>query len=165
MAAGVTYDAIATTTLSSSSSNVSFTSIPSTYTDLILVSSLKVTVVATGGRFRFNGDTGSNYNSSIISGTGSVVGHDAYNTTFGYLAFYGPPDDTNFSTNILQIAQYKNTNMLKTTFGRSNRGYVGVSGISITWASTSAITTIDVFPEANQWAIGSTFTLYGIAAA
>ena len=166
MAAGVTYDAIATYTLSSNTSNINFASIPNTYTDLILVSSIKVTVAAQGAKFRFNGDTGSNYDGNVISGTGSVVGNDPLSTTvYGHLAFYGPPDDTNFSTNILQIMQYKNTNMFKTTFGRSNRGYVGVSAISTTWKNTAAITSIDIFPDTNQWATGSTFILYGITAA
>ena len=45
----VTYDSISTTTLNSSSGTVSITSIPQTYTDLVVVGRMKAT--SSGGVF------------------------------------------------------------------------------------------------------------------
>ena len=68
-----TYDKIATYTLPSATSSYTFTSIPSTYTDLVLVVSARMT--GGGGasaiQLQFNGDTGSNYSITTLNGDGS----------------------------------------------------------------------------------------------
>jgi hypothetical protein len=62
MAAGNTYEAIATQTLGSAAASVTFSSIPGTYTDLVIVCTpLRVTAGAEELVFQFNSDTGSNY--------------------------------------------------------------------------------------------------------
>ena len=64
MAAGNTYTPIATTTLSSSQNDITFSSIPSTYTDLVIVFNGKST----------NAGTSSAANLSISAGTTSAIG-------------------------------------------------------------------------------------------
>ena len=62
MAAGNTYVAIATNTLSSAAASVTFSSISGAYTDLVLVTNA---TLASGGAAnlwcRFNGDGAANY--------------------------------------------------------------------------------------------------------
>jgi hypothetical protein len=66
-----TYEPIASQTLGSAVSSVTFSSIPQNYTDLILVVNYGISANNFGARIRFNGDTGSNYSDSFIYGTGS----------------------------------------------------------------------------------------------
>jgi hypothetical protein len=58
----ITYEPIATTTLGTSESSVTFSSISGSYTDLVLICAVKNT--ANNGdevAFQLNSDTGSNY--------------------------------------------------------------------------------------------------------
>ena len=68
----ITYEPIATTTLGTSASSVTFSTIPGTYTDLVLV--VAGTSAATNGNeMQFNGDTGNNYSFTLLYGTGSAA--------------------------------------------------------------------------------------------
>jgi len=68
-----TYEKIVSTTLGSAAADVTFNSINSTYTDLVLVSSiLGVTSQSYSPRVRFNSDTTSNYSVTYMYGTGST---------------------------------------------------------------------------------------------
>jgi hypothetical protein len=66
-----TYDKIATTTLSSAGV-ITFTSIPATYTDLVLVLSATATSFASV-KVRFNSDSATNYSFTNIGGNGSAA--------------------------------------------------------------------------------------------
>ena len=68
-----TYEKIATTTLGSNQASVTFSSIPATYTDIVVIATGK-TSTETTLYFRFNGDSGSNYSSTDIYGDGSAAG-------------------------------------------------------------------------------------------
>ena len=71
MPAGPTYEPIATTTLTATNSTVTFSSIPSTYTDLVLI----VNSLGTGSYYsiQVNGDTATNYSRTRINGNGITV--------------------------------------------------------------------------------------------
>jgi len=72
MAAGPTYEPIATTTLGTAQPTVTFSSIASTYTDLVIVAQL-TTAAPTNMRIRFNGDTTANYSNTTVTGNGSTA--------------------------------------------------------------------------------------------
>ena len=161
MAAGATYTPIATQTLGSSGT-VTFSSIPSTYTDLVLI--VNGTFASSDDGFYIqlgNGsiDTGTNYSTTYIYGTGSSAasGRES-NTTGMQLGRAG----TSNSTSIISIQNYSNTTTYKTGLGRGNNP----SSLVITpvglWRSTSAVNILKVNATFNA---GSTFTLYGIASA
>ena len=75
MTSGPTYTPIATQTLGSSAASVTFSSIPGTYTDLMLISFAQGQ--ASGGDNRlvlqFNGDTATNYSSTYLIGNGTTA--------------------------------------------------------------------------------------------
>jgi len=72
MAAGATYEPIATTTVSNSStSTVTFSSISGTYTDLIIIGNLGSETTNAFPYLQFNGDTGSNYSYTQLYGNGN----------------------------------------------------------------------------------------------
>jgi hypothetical protein len=161
-----TYEPIATNTLASATNNVTFSSIPSTYTDLVLIMSLKSTSGVQDCLIQLNSDTGNNYSSTFLYGTGSSAASTRQsNNPYGYGDYVGAIFTTNFNNEIVQFMNYSNTTTNKTFISRANQASNGVDAIVNLWRSTAAINTIKLFPSAQNFAIGSTFTLYGIKAA
>lgn len=158
MAAGSTYTPIATQTLGSAASTVTFSSIPSTYTDLVLVMTGYLT--GAGAVYcQFNGDTASNYSSTFLQGQASAgSGIDTACYIFGYLS------SGSQNTGISHIMNYANTTIYKTYVARANDTNTVNANVGL-WRSTAAINSIALKTSANNFVVGSTFTLYGIAAA
>jgi len=161
MAAGSTYTPIATNTLASTATNLTFSSIAGTYTDLVLIANFKSS--ATDGiSVQFNGDTATNYSWTLLYGTGSVAGSARYSNQTGVTIGYTTA--SNFNTTICQIANYSNTTTNKTLISKgSSADYENDNMVGL-WRSTAAITSIKINCTGTLQ-IGSTFTLYGIAAA
>lgn len=161
-----TYEPIATTTLGSSSSTVTFSSIPATYTDLVLVSSSTQTAGPVNSRMRFNGDSSSNYSRTWLSGQGSGAysGRGSNRTSFE-LDYYTSPGTGNLT--IVHVMNYANTTTYKTVLDRTGRAAEGTEAVVGLWRKTpEAITSIEYSLDgAGSFAAGSTFTLYGIKAA
>ena len=84
MAAGNTYDAIATQTLSSAAASVTFSSIAGTYTDLVLVTSIRKSTTGVSAYLRANNDSGTNYSTTYLygSGTSAISTRDTNRTFF-----------------------------------------------------------------------------------
>jgi hypothetical protein len=168
MAAGNTYEAIRTETIASAQASVTFSSIPSNYTDLVLVCNLGSTSALQAIIMRANGDTGSNYSYMVVRGNGSTVIREqqsnqtqvrisvAVDTTTG-------AGDENIITNIMN---YSNTNTFKTFLGRANNASTNGSEANVSmWRSTAAIYQLDIGLTGSTFVAGSTFSLYGIARA
>jgi len=168
MAAGSTYTPIATTTLGSTTASYTFTSIPSTYTDLVLVASI-VTGSGTPGMYYQVGngsiDTSTNYSSTVLLGTGSAANSYRYSNA---TAIYGNVTGDTASTvvSIAHFQNYSNTTTNKTVLCRHSSAADYVMTTVGLWRSTSAINQIKVLAVGtNTYAAGTTFTLYGIQAA
>ena len=160
----MTYTPLATVTLGSSASSVTFSSIPATYRDLIIVSNTDNTVQA-DYHLRLNGDTGSNYNRVVAQGDGSATFSSTQtNTTF--IRMSGSGDlMTNFSNNaIIQIMDYSATDKHTTVLVRNGTATRGVEMVAGRYASTLAITSVLLFPSTGSFDIGSTFNLFGVIA-
>jgi hypothetical protein len=166
MAAGRTYEPIATNTLGSSQSEVTFNSF-SGYTDLVLI--VSATPVAAGTwnlEMRFNNDTGSNYSRTLISGDGANAISARYSNQTRINCSYNAALNSTASVHIIQIMNYANSTTNKTCLVRANNTAAdGTDAIVNLWRNTNAITEIDLFTTGTSFATGSTFTLYGIAAA
>ncbi len=168
-----TYEPIATTTLGSAQSSVSFTSIPQTYTDLVLVSQNKTSAtVSVRVDMTFNSDTSTNYSCTRVYGNGSTTTSDRFSSASALdVGFMPGTDGTGYGMIVLNIMNYSNTTTYKTVLDRwsSQEGgsihkYV-VAEVGL-WRSTSAITSITFVTNGSfNFASGSTFTLYGIKAA
>ncbi len=172
MAAGSTYTPIQTYTATGSTTEViTFSSIPSTYTDLMLIANLGPMSEITAFRFRFNSDSGSNYSYRQMSGNGSAAASTADTNQASGLVSGSLMNTTDRSMFIMNIFNYANTTTYKTTVNRGSRAadtLAAVSACVSPWRSTSAITTIAVsgnFGGGVYIPAGSTFTLYGITAA
>jgi len=160
-----TYDLIASTTLTASTSSVVFGSLPQTYRDLILVHAGVATVSNTYIFLRFNGDTGSNYNYVFMFGDGSSTASSTFsNQTQGYIGNLEPNSGTGTMNTLAQIMDYSASDKHKTILSRNNDHDGLVISTATRWANTAAITSMSVSVNANQFAVGSTFNLYGIVA-
>jgi hypothetical protein len=63
---------------------------------------------------------------------------------------------------VSQIFDYSVKDKYKSALFRGSGGSTEVLATSARWASTSSITSIKVFVDANNFSIGSTFSLYGL---
>jgi hypothetical protein len=160
-----TYEKIATNTLGSSAASITFSSIPNTYTDLVIVTNVKSTT--TGNMtLRFNSDSSSLYSYTRLTGDGSSAASSRI-TDFNQLFTdsQGYFDGNNFNqVKTINIMNYSNTTTFKTCLIRSNRVQTGVDAIAGLYRSTSAITSILLSGNGNNFVAGSTFNLYGIKA-
>jgi len=169
MAAGNTYNPIATTTFGSAVANYTFTSIPTTYTDLILVCSMKMATTADHFYFQAgNGsvDTGANYSYINIYGDGTnASSNKTSGQTDGRCTYASTLRTVSFTPVILHFMNYANTSIYKTVLSRASGSADGVDYTVNLWKGTSAINTIKIESGGNTFAIGCTLTLYGISAA
>lgn len=157
-----TYDSIATQTLGSAAASVTFSSIPSTYTDLVLVVAGTNTTSAQSIRITFNGITTTVYSRTAVFGDGSSAQsiRDSNATGIDNI-YYG----TSQGVAILQIMNYSNTTTNKTVISRNNDAASSVNAVVGLWRSTSAINQITLTAQTSTMAAGSTFSLYGIKSA
>lgn len=163
MAAGSTYTPITTQTLGSSTGSVTISSIPSTYTDLILI----VNGTATNDNafdLRFNGDTSANYSTTAMYGTGSGSGA-SYRATGDVKMDVGRANASS-GVSIIHIQNYANTTTYKTVLSRGNDSSLVIGTVNL-WRSTSAINSLTIgrYTSGTSMNSGTTLTLYGIVAA
>ena len=162
-----TYTPIATTTLGSAASSVTFSSISGTYTDLILVMNVGGSVSGNAMNMTFNSDTSTNYSDTGLWGTGSSAASGRHsNATNAALSIgVGVSTSASDTQTIVQIQNYSNSTTYKTVLIRANNASDGVDATVGLWRNTNAITSIDIGLNTGNFATGSTFTLYGIVAA
>ena len=174
MAAGLTYTPIANYTATGSASSYTFTSIPQTYTDLILVfdigySSLPGTGYPSGRVGSSNViDTGSNYSFTYLNTDGTTVSSSRSSNSNFWNPLSTVPSTSARSIVISHFMNYSSTNMSKTILTRSNQvasGYGLLESVAL-WRSTNAINTIQIYDyNSYNFGAGSVISLYGIAAA
>jgi hypothetical protein len=163
MAAANTYTQIASTTLGSASASVTFSSIPGTYTDLVLV--INPTMAANADvTLIFNGNTANAYSSTYLTGNGTSATSSRF--TFMPKIYL---DQVNTGTTIVQynvnIMNYANTTTYKTVLSRYSGTSKGAEATVGLWRGTDAITSMTITGDGQNFTTGSTFNLYGITAA
>jgi hypothetical protein len=168
------YESIATVNVTSNTSTISFTSIPSTYKHL------QIRLIARTDRsgspsantlWRFNSDTATNYSEHGISGNGTTASAFSGVSTdkIGFDRISGATAGASmFGAIIVDILDYADTNKYKTARGTGgleiNTSNSEVYLQSGSWRSTSAINRIDIQSVAGtvNFVQYSMFALYGI---
>ena len=162
-----TYEPIATNTLTSNTATVTFSSISSAYTDLVIVIADAKNLTGNSDVFmRFNSDSGTNYSGTMIYGDGSAAASTRRSSSDAiipnYFNFLNSSASTQFNIN---IQNYSNSTTYKTVLWRDNRAAQAVeAGVGL-WRNTAAITSIVFTLSTSSYATGTTFTLYGIKSA
>ena len=163
-----TYEPIATTTLGSAASSITFSSIPATYTDLRLVFVGQTQTSAQTIYTQYNSDTGTNYSNTVISGNGSTAAsyRNSGNNNIEGATRAPIPVSPNWGLYTWDIFSYAGSTY-KTCLITANGDANGSGGVDYNvglWRSTSAINSVKIY-NTNNWAAGTTATLYGIKAA
>jgi hypothetical protein len=158
-----TYTPLATVTLGSSAASVTFGSIPATYRDLIVVIAAQRVTNPDNVKLRFNGDTGSNYNSVFMYGDGATPVSQTRSGTFAPLDAGAYPPNTGYNNYIVNIMDYSATDKHKTVLNRANHAPAATEAWASRWANTAAITSMNI-SIIGGFNTGSTFSLYGVIA-
>lgn len=158
-------------------SSIEFTSIPQTYTDLVIVCSARNS--SSSGidmGMRFNGNTGTNYSYRSVYGSGSTAssGSASSETLFtraGYSAGSGYTAST-FSNVSYYIPNYTSSNNKSVSIDGANEQNSSTAYAQLVaglWSQTSAITSVTLYVNsantADNFAQYSTATLYGVTSA
>lgn len=150
-----------------------FTSIPQTYTDLVIYFSARANrnnLMADGVFIRFNTDyTAGNYSQQRLIGSGSAASAD-FGTAFGGAGLTNADTATSssiFSNSQIYIPNYtgsikKAWQTLGVSENNATQSYTQFAAGS--WTGTAAITAIRLIPEvATAWYQNTTAYLYGIS--
>lgn len=150
--------AISTITLQESSTEVTFSSIPATYRDLILV------IDGTPNGINpmdidLNGDTtNANYFGVHAYNQGGTTTSFTTNETYIGVNYYSSNGQTNV---IVQFQDYSATDKHKSYITRSNGAGNWIAMSAINWTNTDAITSIAINLRGGSFAAGDTFSLFG----
>jgi len=168
-----TYTLISSVTVGAGgAANIEFTSIPSTYTDLVVkISGRSNNTGSFPNYLRFNSDSGNNYTWRNLYGFNAV----AYSDSSGGSISYAWGGYTNNSG--LTASSFGNSEIYIPNYAGSNNKSVSADGVMETnaangvslgiganlWNNTAAITTITLLPSVGSYAQYSTAYLYGIS--
>jgi hypothetical protein len=156
-----TYDLIASNVVSSAVASVTFSSIPSTYRDLVIVMNPLVSTAGNGLLMRFNSDSGGNYQNLIMRGNGSATSAFGYTNQTSVFITFGAVDNVGTITTA-SIFDYNQTDKHKSVLARHNSVTSVVEQIGARWANTAAINNISIIGNGVNITAGSSFYLYGI---
>ena len=165
-----TYTLISSVTVGSGgASSIDFTSIPATYTDLVLKTSARNTSTSTTMYLEFNGSGGTAYSVRVLYGDGSAAGSTS-SASRANIKNDGGADDSGYTA-----STFANSEFYIPNYAGSNKKSVSVDGVpennatttymALTaglWDSTSAITSIKLTLFSGNFAQYSTAYLYGV---
>jgi len=161
------YIPIASQTLTSTASSVTFSSIPATLggktlRDLVLV----ISIPGSNNQsldLRFNGDTNSNYNFVMMRGNGSNTLSQGGRGQSNLNLHFNDSRIGNNANFVVQIFDFAQTDKHKTVLSRYNSSSAMTQATAARWANVAAMTSILVTAfSSGSYNIGSTFSLYGI---
>ncbi|MEI8286719.1 MAG: hypothetical protein WCG15_05410 [Actinomycetes bacterium] len=163
-----TYTLIEAKTLSTTTASVTFSSIPSGYTDILVKVSSRSADSGTDIAIRFNGDTGNNYTFIRLYANGSTVSTSASTTTrlINNMMVQASYTANVFGNGEIYIPNYTSSNYKSVSIDGVTENNDTTSFQAFTaglWSSTSAINSITLISDGGNIASGSTFYLYGIS--
>jgi hypothetical protein len=161
-----TYVLIASTTLGSTTTPVTFSSIPQTYTDLLIRVSAKCAATGTTDLIsaNFNGST-ANFSGNEMYNSSGTMNAWAPGGYFGSVNGAEAGNGNNFSNIEVYIPRYTVTgNKAFSAYWTNERNSTSgpfIGHVSNMWSGTAAITSI-TFAQSNGFIANSSFHLYGI---
>jgi hypothetical protein len=170
--ATATYVPLGTITLGSAST-ITFSSIPSGYTDLRIVVNDNYVSGGTSGTnsLRINGVSSGIYAHDTIQGQGNASNSQYISNTMTWFETSNGNNLYNsISTIVIDIFQYSNTNMYKSVLSMQSGDANGLSGgaavglwiMEGVFKSTSAVTSVTVGIGNSSYNAGASATLWGI---
>jgi hypothetical protein len=167
-----TYTLIQAVTVGSGgAANIEFTSIPATYTDLVVLTSLRGTAsaVSVSGQLQFNSST-SGYGLKYLTGSGTSASSGDFGATTSLIYLGDIPAATGTTSTFANVLVYV------PNYAGSNNKSISVDGVeernnaaayatlvAAKWDNASAITSVKLYPSSANWVQYSTAYLYGIS--
>jgi hypothetical protein len=155
--------ALATTTLSSAASSITFSSISGAYTDLRLVI-VGRTTASSSIAIQLNGDTATNYSYSYLGGDGTSTfrGRNQDITRIQCYENFNSSTPTALEIDIFSYTGSTYKTMLITQSADRNGSGSVMKEVAM-WRSTSAVTQFQIYAQSSDTLMaGTTATLYGI---
>lgn len=152
-----------------------FSNIPQTYVDLMLIANIQNNGASADGTFlRLNGDTGNNYIGQVFRYTQAIGTNGGYIAQNAYVsevaAAVGTATYANFAAGAtMYIPNYRSTSTAKTVnsrFGSHVNTSTSQNVTAITafqWTGTAAITSISLSGYGTYPTSSTTYSLYGIS--
>lgn len=164
------YESISTITVGASPSNITFSSIPSTYKHLQIRAIMRSSVAGATDFLQIiaNGDTASNYSYHSLRGNGSAASAGGAGSTvfYGSIDFPGATATSGvFGAMTIDLLDYADTNKYKTfriLAGADVNGSGMISFLSGSWRNTAAVNSITINAASASFSQYSSFALYGI---
>ena len=169
MSKTATYSLIASYTVPSAATTYTFSSIPTTFTDLIVIANYGTTAAGNSIFMRFNSDTATNYFGTFLDGNGTTAQawrgpNETSIRVFGSPVSSGTPS-TLIGTGIINIQDYANATTFKSVLVRSGYGTGETTlGMGLWKKTPEAINSITFYMAASSILAGTTFKIYGIQA-
>lgn len=163
-----TYIKIASNTVGSGgAASVTFSSIPSTYTDLVVKLSLRNGTNADNSLGMSFNASSANFTSKYIQGSGSAA-YSFSRSDYFQLAIVNESSSTanTFASADVYIPNYRSSNYKSfsiDTATENNSSSANMELVAGLWSNTAAITSITFTAGAGSFAQYSTATLYGIS--
>ena len=159
---------ISTQTLGTAAASIEFTSIPQTFTDLLILSSCRITTggASTSLLLTFNSQTANRSSRNLVGLTDSGTAISGTSTAMrGGRANNSGATANTFSNSSLYIPNYagstqKSASVDGTSENNGAEGYLDI--VANLWADTAAITSIQLAANSENLVAGSTISLYGI---
>lgn len=156
---------------SGGASSIDFTSIPQTYTDLVIKTSARNTSTSTTMYLEFNGSGGTAYSVRLLYGDGSAAGSTSSSSRANIKNDGGADDSgytaSTFASSEIYIPNYTSSNYKSVSIDgvpENNATTTYMNMVAGLWSSTSAITSIKLTLYTGNFAQYSTATLYGVTA-
>lgn len=164
--ATATYDLIASQTLASAASSITFSSIAASWTDLRLVLTASATSATTAYSYVNGDNSGGHYSSTNIYGDGTNSGSQKTTNTNGINLTINSIPTGKWATFTIDYLSYAGSTYKTylTTESNDQNGTGYTSRWVALWRNTAAITSVTLYVD-TTFATGTTASLYGIKAA
>ncbi len=161
------YFPIATYTFPSAANSYTFTVIPGTYDDLVLIVANSTCSSGQTIELQFNGDTGNNYAYSNITapngyGIDTVSGKSTSRNKIPVGSTYSGESSTKASILVCNINQYSQSSYPKVLVSTYGQADIEANVCAGNWTGTNPITSIRLELFSANFQTGTQFTLYGI---
>jgi hypothetical protein len=161
-----TYTLIDKTILTGTQASITFSSIPSTYTDLLLKTSARGNYVGVGNSqsISLNGSS-ANFTGIYLQGNGSSVTSGSSTQYVGDIVASSATAST-FNNAEIYIPNYTSSNNKSISVDsvtETNATTIYATLVAVLWSNTAAINSITLTDDAGNYVSGSSFYLYGIS--
>jgi hypothetical protein len=166
-----TYTLIEAKTLATTTASVTFSSIPATYTDLLVMASPRSNNASTTVQLRIrfgNGtvDTGANYSSKFLYGDGAAAASGTATYIHGGEMDAASSTASVFSNHSIYVPNYLSSTNKSVSIdgvGENNATTAYAFLTAGLWTNTATINVVELYPHLGSFVQYSTFYLYGIS--